>query len=189
MRSKELFAMAFLATGLAPLVTVFPSLRRLIMSQWKVDVIQIAQARDTKQLWKWVLFPPLDVLRECLRDRHCTSCHGAVGPFLFIGKLPNGPYMAFRRPIQLVRNGTLGLVIQPVVEPAKTPEPQPPPKKDLPETPLYQPRRPRIMRVVDLPKSRTKKAAKKTAATAPKKPSKKPMKKVAKKTPRRRRTP
>jgi hypothetical protein len=159
------------------------------MSQWKVDVIQIARAEETRRLWKWTPLPPLTVLRACLKDRHCQSCRGATGPFIFIGKLPGGPYMAFRRPIQLVRNGTLGLVIQPPQESAqaqaKTPEPQPVPKS------------PQIIRVVDLPKKKAKKKpakkatkpTKKVTGQAPKKAPKKPTKPAPKKTTRRRRTP
>lgn len=169
------------------------------MNRLETNVIQIARDKETRQLWTWVPFPPLDIVRECLKARSCAGCHGAVGPFLFIGKLPNGPYMAFRRPIQLVRNGTLGLVITPKQEPAPAPTPVPAPP--LTDTPPGSP----ISRIVyrqrkKTTKKATKKATKKlvakTTKKAPKKQTraavksvKKAAKKTVKKTPARRRKP
>lgn len=83
------------------------------MDNWKSELIQISKAKETRRLWRWTPLPPLEVLMECMKTRSCSTCHGPVGPFIFIGKIPNGPYMAFSRPIQLVRNGTTGLVLIP----------------------------------------------------------------------------
>jgi len=162
------------------------------MSRWQVNIIQIARPEETRRLWRWVLFPPLGVVRECLRDRLCSSCHGTVSPFLFIGKLPDGPYMAFRHPIQFVKKGTIGLVLIPGQiqgsAPVPAPAPASPPAPVQPGTQVAKVASPTGKRVKKTAKRRTGKPT----APPPKKPTgrktKPAPKKPAKKTPGRRRS-
>ena len=169
------------------------------MKSWKINIIRIADVKGIRAIWKWTPAPPPRIIWECLKDRMCAQCHGTVSPFIFIGQLPDGRYMAFRRPVWLLRNGCTGLVLIPppaptlFTQPAQTQaqaQPQPAPQTGT-EMPILKMQE--IIRVVDLPKKKqAKKLAKKTPAKAPKKaaPKKapqKPVKKVAKKTPVRRR--
>jgi hypothetical protein len=170
------------------------------MEHWKIDIIRIADVKGIRAIWKWTPAPPPRIIWECLKDRMCAQCHGTVSPFIFIGRLPDGRYMAFRRPVWLLRNGCTGLVLIPppaptlFTQPAQTQVPiqiQTTIQAEVP-TPVPEPM---IVKVVDVtkPKKRSKKttkaAPKATPKKAPQKPTKKPVKKVVKKTPVRRRNP